>query len=159
MRRYKLTKSRKKQIIVSLLGTFLLGTVLGCYEPKMPEEFIAESPNSSKLDNAKVLYLDVSFDGTSYQVEQVTLFDSVYTRVPIIQIYGLYGVHVISDDDEIIFDQYIWMDPIRRVRIPFSDETAFIDFIQRSRGDNKNVIGRFTRKMILDKAGIPEWEQ
>ena len=131
----------------------LLALVLvGCYYPGAQEEQAAVESHESRAARANTLYLDVSFDGSTYQLIQAHISDTVFTRGPIIYIYGIYGVQVLAEHNAVSFEQYTWMEPINgRIRLPFSDGTAFIEFIHRIK-DEKFVIGRFTRADILSAA-------
>lgn len=123
--------------------------LIGCFRPGIQEEQAPIESHASTIANPKTLYLGVSFHGSTYQLIHAHISDSVFTSAPIIKIYGTYGVQVVTENNEVSFDQYTWMKPINgTIRLPFSDSTAFIELIQRIR-DEKFVIGRFSRSDIL----------
>ena len=138
----------KLQWYLSLLALVLIG----CYGPGVPEEQAAIQSPESVVAKPRTLHLEVSYDGSTYQLIHAHISDTVFTQGPIIKIYGIYGVRVVTEKNEISYDRYTWMKPINgRVRLPFSDDTAFIEFIYR-KGDRMIVIGRFSREDILSVA-------
>lgn len=121
----------------------------GCYDPGALGEYAAVESPESALASPKTLYLGVHYDDSTYQITYVKIIDSAFVQGPIIKIYGTYGVEIITDNDEVSFAQYTWMQPIDGiVKLPFSDDTALIEFIHRT-GGGKVVIGRFSRGDIL----------
>lgn len=112
----------------------------------------AKDINAVATRAAKVMYLDVSFNNGSYQLDDAIIYDSTFTHLPQIKIYGTYGVEVVSKEDDILYEQYTWMNPINgRVRLPFSNEMAFVDFIHRKK-DGKYIVSRFDIGEIMEKA-------
>ena len=138
----------KLQLYLSLLALALIG----CYGPGVPEEQAAIESPESVVAKPRTLYLEVSYDDSTYQLIHAHISDTVFTRGPIIRVAGIYGVQVVTEDNEISFDQYTWLKPINGlITLPFSDDTAFIEFIHR-KGDRMIVIGRFSREDILSVA-------
>ena len=136
------------QWYLSLLALVLLG----CWEPGMQEEQAATDSQQSIVAKPRTLHLEVSYDDSTYQLISAHISDTVFVQGPIIKIYGTYGVHVVTENNEISYDRYTWLRPINGiVRLPFSDNTAFIEFIHR-KGDRFIVIGRFSRDDILSIA-------
>lgn len=103
-------------------------------------------------EQTRIMYLDISHSNDSYQLDGARIFDSVYTTLPTIKIYGIYGIEVDSKNDEILFEQYIWMNPLEgEIRLPFNNDVAYVDLIQRKK-DGKYIVSRFDIDEIMEKA-------